>query len=135
MTSGTGSRLRGIGVAVVLLLSGVAVFAPAAQADTTVMRVTDITLTASKTNPANMTARVTVKTDLGSPVEWATVSAKFVNRRGETSLFTAPTSTTGLASFTMIVRNGTYTFTVTDVSKPGYTFDSAGTVLTKTIKT
>jgi hypothetical protein len=38
-----------------------------------------------------------------------------------------------VATFTVRSSRGTYTLTVTNVSKSGYTFDAASSVLTKSI--
>jgi len=46
---------------------------------------------------------------------------------------TATTSTTGVAGFSTSGGRGTYKLTITNITKTGYTFDAAGSVLSKSI--
>ena len=46
---------------------------------------------------------------------------------------TATTGTTGVARFSVTGGRGRYTLTVSSISKTGYTFDAANSVLTKSI--
>ncbi|HEU4759032.1 MAG TPA: hypothetical protein VFT91_03525, partial [Dehalococcoidia bacterium] len=45
----------------------------------------------------------------------------------------ATTGVSGVAGFSVRSGRGTYTLSVSDIVKPGYTFDPIGSVLTKSI--
>ena len=70
----------------------------------------------------------------GIAVSGATTFVTWNVPSGATITQTATTSTKGLASFTFTDLRGSYTLTVTNLTKTGCTFDPANSVLTKTVK-
>jgi len=78
--------------------------------------------------------RVTVQDGNGALIAGATVTITWKVPSGATITQTATTTSKGLASFTTTDVAGSYTLTVTNITKSGYTFDSANSVLTKTVK-
>ncbi len=98
------------------------------------LKVTSITLGGTvKQNTATITGDVIVKDQLGKAAPNATVSIRWTLPNGSTQTATAVTNTSGRARFTVSGPRGTYTLTVLNVTKTGYTFDAAGSVLTKSI--
>jgi hypothetical protein len=98
------------------------------------MRVASIALSAKAAgSKVNVTADVAVSDAAGRAVGGATVSARWTLPGGGTQVATAVTGSTGRARFTASGPRGTYVFTVTGVTKPGYAFDSGGSVLTRSI--
>ena len=69
----------------------------------------------------------------GIAVSGATAFVTWNVPSGGTITQTATTNTKGLAFFTTTDLRGSYTLTVTNLTKTGYTFDPANSVLTKTI--
>ena len=99
------------------------------------LKSTKITLTARTSGTAvKGTSKVTIQDGAGALVSGATVAVTWNLPSGATISQTAVTSSKGLASFSVTDVAGTYTITVTDVSKAGYTFDSANSVLSKTAR-
>jgi hypothetical protein len=92
------------------------------------MRVSDIAMsrTLSRNGTAQARAAVTLRDANGLPVAGATVAGSWsglVSRTG-----TATTSSTGVANFsspTSRAASGTFTFTVTGVTKPGFSYTPA----------
>jgi len=82
---------------------------------------------------ANITGDVTVKDNRGQAVANASVTVRWTLPNGSTRTATAATGSTGRARFTVSGPRGTYTLTVTGVTKAGYIFDAAGSVLSKSI--
>ena len=78
--------------------------------------------------------RVTVQDANGALLAGATVAITWKVPSGATVSQTATTSAKGLASFSTTDIAGSYTLTVTNITKTGYTFDAANSVLTKTVK-
>ena len=78
--------------------------------------------------------RVTVQDANGAAIAGATVAITWKIPSGKTISQTATTTAKGLASFSTTDVAGSYTLTVTNITKAGYTFDSANSVLTKTVK-
>jgi hypothetical protein len=106
----------------------------AATTTQAVLRSTAISLTTAKTGRSiKASGKVTVKDGNGIAVSGATASVTWKVPSGGTITQTATTSTKGLASFTVTDLRGSYTITVTNLTKPGYTFDPATSVLTKTV--
>lgn len=99
------------------------------------LKSTKITLTA-KTSGTSVkgTSKVTVQDGAGALVVGATVAVTWNLPSGATTSQSAVTSSKGVASFSVTDIAGTYTITVTDVSKAGYTFDAANSVLTKSAR-
>ena len=97
-----------------------------------VLRVSDITLSGSvKGSKATITGLVTVKDGSGQNVANATVTAQWTLPNGNVTTMTAKTSSAGRARFVVTSTRGTYTLIVTNVTRSGYTFDAAGSVLSK----
>jgi PKD repeat protein len=95
---------------------------------------TAITLTARKMGgTVTVKGRVTVKNELGATIQGATVSITWTLPGGGTVSQQANTNAQGLASFQTSGTSGTYTLTVTNITKSGYTFDPGGSVLSKSI--
>jgi PKD repeat protein len=92
-----------------------------------------LTLTVAKSGTATATAAVTVLDANGRPVPSATVTGKWSGLVSKTGV-TATTSTAGVASFTSPASaknaKGTFTFTVTGLTKTGYSYVSASNLET-----
>ena len=66
-------------------------------------------------------------------VTGAVVSTTWTKQGGTSVTQTATTGSTGVARFATSGNRGTYTLTVTNISKTGYTFDPANSVLSRSI--
>jgi hypothetical protein len=98
------------------------------------MRVTTIALSGKVSgSTATITGDVTVADNRGVVVPNARVSVRWTLPSGATRTATAATGSSGRARFTTSGPRGKYTLAVTNVTKSGYTFDSANSVLTKSI--
>ncbi|OGO33273.1 MAG: hypothetical protein A2Z16_17685 [Chloroflexi bacterium RBG_16_54_18] len=97
------------------------------------LRSTNIALSAKGTNSVTVTGRVTVKNESGLAIPGATVSIIWTLPGGGTHSQIFTTDTNGLAIFKTTGIRGTYTLTVTNIAKAGYTFDPARSILTKSI--
>ena len=71
----------------------------------------------------------------GWSVPEASVTAQWTLPNGNVTTMTAKTSSAGRARFVVTSTRGTYTLIVTNVTRSGYTFDAAGSVLSKSITT
>lgn len=99
------------------------------------MRVASINLVASMTTPYVLVdATVRIVDQAGQPVIGATVNGRWRLPNGSTFNTTATTPASGVVVFSQGYSKGTYTFTVTGVSKPGSTFDSRNSVLSGTLR-
>jgi PKD repeat protein len=99
-----------------------------------VLRSTDINLSATlQKNKVNVTGNVTVKNSSGAAISGAVVSTTWARPGGGTVTQTATTNSNGAARFSTSGGRGTYTLTVTGISKTGYSFDSANSVLSRSI--
>ncbi|MBA3832133.1 MAG: hypothetical protein H0X34_09615 [Chthoniobacterales bacterium] len=97
-----------------------------------VLRSTKITVTARTSGTAvNATGKVAVQDANGLAIPGATVAITWKVPSGATQRQTAVTSSRGMASFAITDIAGSCTLTVTDTTKAGYTFDAAGSVLTR----
>ena len=76
---------------------------------------------------------VTVKQSTGAAAQNALVSATWTLPGGAKQAQSAMTDFNGNATFTVKSSHGTYTLTETNISKAGWTFDKANSVLTKSI--
>ena len=76
---------------------------------------------------------VAVKDEFGTSVPGATVMAKWTMPNGTTQTKSATTAANGSATLLVTGARGTYKFTVTNITKAGYTFDPAHSILTKSI--
>lgn len=100
-----------------------------------VMRVTAISLTARlRSGTVTVDGAVTVRNSSNAAVAGALVNITWTRPGGSTATQSATTDASGVARFTTSGVRGTYTLRVNDVTKTGYTFDRAGSVLTKSIK-
>ena len=95
-----------------------------------VLRVNNISLTASS---ATITGRVTVRDRNGRIVRGVQVTGEWLLPNGNIEAAIASTNSLGYAYFTTRSGRGTFTLRITNASKPGYTFDAANSVLTKSI--
>jgi hypothetical protein len=99
------------------------------------LKSTKITLTArSSGTSVNATGKVTVQDGSGAAVSGASVAVTWQLPSGQTLNQTVATNSRGLAGFNATDIAGTYTLTVTNITKTGYTFDSANSVLTKSAR-
>ena len=107
-----------------------------ASATSKSFRVSGISLSSKVSgNTATITGDVTIKDGTGVAVPNASVAIRWTLPNGSTRTATATTGSTGRARFSVAGPRGTYTLTVTDVTKAGYVFDAAGSVLSKSITT
>ena len=98
------------------------------------MRVSDITLSGTvKGSQATITGLVYIKDGSGQNVANATVAARWTLPNGNVKTVSAKTNSVGRVRFVVTSARGTYTLTVTNVTRNGYTFDAAGSVLSKSI--
>ena len=97
------------------------------------LRSTNITLTAKGNATVTVTAKITVQDSTGKAVSGVAAAVTWQLPGGNTSSQIASTNRTGLASFKVVNTRGTYTVTVTNLTKAGYVFDPANSVLTKSI--
>jgi hypothetical protein len=99
------------------------------------LRSTGITLSAKlqRNGSVTVTGVAAVKDENGAAVPGAAVAATWTLPNGTKQNQTAVTTTKGYANFSTASGRGTYTLTVGNISKSGYTFDAANGVLTKSI--
>jgi hypothetical protein len=99
------------------------------------LRSASISLSAklSKSGTVSVSANVTVKDENGVSVPGAAVSVSWRSFDGSTQDQTASTSNNGVAKFTTSGRRGTYTISINNITKAGYTFDRTNSVLSKAI--
>ncbi len=98
------------------------------------LRSTAINLTYTvQGNRVNVTGLVKVRTETGAVVPGATVYVTWTLPDGTSPAQSAATNTTGLARFKARSVHGTYTLTITNIAKTGYTFDPAHSVLSKSL--
>jgi hypothetical protein len=98
------------------------------------MKVSSITLSGTLSgNKANITGYVYVKDSGGKAIQNANVAIRWTLPNGSTKTMSATTNSLGQAKFSLSSTRGTYTLTVTNVSKAGYLFDAAGSILSKSI--
>jgi hypothetical protein len=97
-------------------------------------RVSNIALSGKvQGSKANITGTVYVKDPSGVAVRSANVAARWTLPGGSTVTSASMTDSAGRAKFAVSGPRGTYTLTVTGVTKAGYVFDAAGSVLSKSI--
>ena len=98
------------------------------------MRVSSLTLTASlRREVVTVTGTVTVRTAAGAAVPSAVVAVRWTRPGGSTRTGTARTDASGRAVVSTSGSRGTYTLTVTGVTRNGYALDAAGSVLSRSI--
>ncbi len=99
------------------------------------MKVTSITLSGTVSGTkANITGYVYIKDGSGKVVSNANVAIRWTLPNGSTKTMNATTNSSGQAKFSVSSTRGTYVLTVTNVTKSGYIFDTAGSILSKSIK-
>ncbi|MGB7905159.1 MAG: hypothetical protein WCF43_10725 [Steroidobacteraceae bacterium] len=125
-------RVRATGIGGASPWSGIAtVTAPAPVKS---LKVANIVLSAKATGPkVTVTGDVTVRDGSGAAVANASVAVRWTLPNGSTKIATAVTSSTGHVILKVSGGRGTYTLTVTGVSKTGYVFDAGASVLSKSI--
>lgn len=98
------------------------------------LRVANIVLT-GKTQGSRVTISglVQIRDGGGAVVRNATVTVQWRLPNGSTPSASARTDSMGRATFSVAGARGTYQLTVTGVTKAGYVFDPAGSVLSKSI--
>jgi PKD repeat protein len=84
-------------------------------------------------NTVNVTGNVTVNDSNGIAIPGAVVSSTWATPGGGTVTQSATTNSTGIARFNTSGGRGTFTLKVNSISKTGYSFDSANSVLSKSI--
>jgi PKD repeat protein len=84
-------------------------------------------------NRVNVTGNVSVKDSNGTAIPGAVVSSTWAIPGGGTVRQSATTNSTGIARFNTSGGRGTYTLNLNSISKTGYSFDSANSVLSKSI--
>ena len=100
----------------------------------TLLRSTSINLSAKrKAIRSRSRASLPSKTKTVTVIPSAKVAIKWELPDGSTQKKRATTDTSGNATFNIQSGHGTYTLTVTDIAKTGYTFDPANSVLSKSI--
>jgi hypothetical protein len=98
------------------------------------VRCTSISLSAKlQRNTVSVVANVTLKDENGVSISGAAVAVSWSLPDGMTQNQTTNSSGTGVAKFSTSGRRGTYTLTVNNITKSGYTFDRSNSVLSKTI--
>ena len=98
------------------------------------MRSTAITLSAKLRNSVvTVTGTVSVKDQTGAAVGGAATAVTWTLPSGATQNQTVTTGGGGSATFTATGGRGKYTLTITNITKSGYTFDRANSVLSKSI--
>lgn len=124
-------RVRAVGVGGPSEWSNIA---SATAPTVTQTRVTNIALSAKlRRGVVNVGGTVTVRTDAGAALAGATVAVTWTYPNGSTTSATSVTDTQGQARVATSGGRGTYTLTVTGVTKSGTLFDSANSVLSRSI--
>lgn len=98
------------------------------------LRSTDITLSGMRIlNWVSITGKVTVRDQANALVSGAAVAIKWTLPNGTMKTASATTNSSGVAGFSTSNGRGTYNLTVTNITKMGYAFNSAGSIRTKSI--
>ncbi len=99
------------------------------------LRSTSITLSAKllRNGQVSVSGVVSVKDENGTAIPSATVAANWKLPNGKTQKRTTATDSSGNGTFNTKSGSGTYTLTITNITKTGYTFDPANSVLSKSI--
>jgi hypothetical protein len=99
-----------------------------------VMKVTGIAMSGSvRGSTASISGTVTVKDGSGKAVSGAAVNVTWTIPGGTTRTASGKTTSNGTVRFSTSGPRGTYTLTVTNVTKSGMTWDKAGSVLSASI--
>jgi len=96
------------------------------------MHVDDIQMSYVQLNKIRyeVSADITIKDQDGNPVDGATVSAQWTQPNGKLVNQQQVTGATGVASFSIRSKAGTYKICVTDITKAGCIYDSSQNVKT-----
>ncbi|MEW5986196.1 MAG: PKD domain-containing protein [Chloroflexota bacterium] len=98
------------------------------------LRSSNITLTARRIGSSvQVTGKVYVVTETGARVKNALVYVTWTLPGGYTVDLSVYTNNQGIATFSTSSGRGTYTLTVTNITKAGYQFDPANSILSKSI--
>lgn len=98
------------------------------------LRSTAINLSAKlRSGVVTATGQVVVKDARGTAVPGAAVAVTWTKPNGAAVSQTATSGGSGTASFSTTGGRGTYTLTVNDITKAGYTFDRAHSVLSRSV--
>ncbi len=104
------------------------------QTPATVMRSTAINLSGKvQGTKVSLTGTVAVVNGSGAALSGATVAAIWTKPSGATVTQTAITGSAGTARFSTSGNRGTYNLKIISITKSGYTFDSANSVLSNSI--
>lgn len=99
-----------------------------------ILQVTKITLSARERNGVvTVNGTATILDQNNATVAGAVVKATWKHPGGQLLNQSATTDSKGLAKFSTTSGRGTYTLTIIDVAKSGYSFNKAGSVLSKSI--
>lgn len=99
-----------------------------------VLRSTAVNLSATlKKTTVNVSGTVVVQDENGKAISGAVVSITWVKPNGRVVTQNAKTNASGVAKFSTSGNRGTYTLTVTNIRKTGYSFDSINSVLSGSI--
>ncbi len=94
------------------------------------LRSTNISLSSqARRYQVNVSGRVTVKSETGAAVRSATVFVTWTKPDGSTVNQSATTNNSGVASFSTSGPAGLYTLRITNITRSGWTFDPANSVL------
>ena len=100
----------------------------------TVLRSTAVNLSATlKKTTVNVSGTVIVQDGNGVSIPGAVVSITWVKPNGRMVTQNAKTNANGVAKFSTSGNPGTFTLTVTNIRKTGYSFDSVNSVLSGSI--
>jgi PKD repeat protein len=98
------------------------------------LRSTAINLSGTRNGSrVTVSGQVVVRDAANTAVSGVTVNVIWRKPDGTSVTQTATTGSSGTVSFSTSGNRGTYTMTVTNITKSSYTFNSAGSVLTKSI--
>jgi hypothetical protein len=100
----------------------------------TLLRSASVQLTGrARRGSVTITGTVRVVDQNRVPIAGAMATVKWTLPNGSTLVQTARTGSTGAATFQVTGGRGFYTLTVTNLARPGYTFDPTNSVLSQTI--
>ena len=98
------------------------------------LRSTDINLTARPNGPSiRVKGEVFVKDENGVRVDQAQVTIRWTKPNGQQQTYVTYTDNQGVAAFSIGGPHGTWTLTVLDISRAGFTFDPNHSVLEESI--
>jgi PKD repeat protein len=114
--------------------AGASVTVTVTPAITATLRSTAITLSAKRSGSrVTVSGQVAVRDAAGTAVSGVNVTIIWRKPDGTSATQSALTGASGMASFSVSGGRGSYTLTVTNLARSGYTFDAAGSLLTGSI--